>query len=231
MNRKVGYRAKVSVFWPRILLSIAVICSTFSVASALPIHQVGASATNVDPQRAAANADADVRRVMRALYVPGAAIGIIANGKIVLAKGYGVREVGKNAPVDADTLFDIGSLTKSFTTTAMAIAVDDGKLDWDKPVREYLPWFQMYDPIATNLITPRDLASHRSGLPAHDFIRFSTYLPREELIRRIRYLEPNHTFRERWQYSNLMYVVAGYLAGYVEGTTWENWWSSGSCCP
>ncbi len=172
MNRKVGYRAKVSVFWPRILLSIAVICSTFSVASALPIHQVGASATNVDPQRAAANADADVRRVMRALYVPGAAIGIIANGKIVLAKGYGVREVGKNAPVDADTLFDIGSLTKSFTTTAMAIAVDDGKLDWDKPVREYLPWFQMYDPIATNLITPRDLASHRSGLPAHDFIRF-----------------------------------------------------------
>ncbi len=59
----------------------------------------------------------------------------------------------------------------------------------------------------------------------------STYLPREELIRRIRYLEPNHTFRERWQYSNLMYVVAGYLAGYVEGTTWENWWSSGSCCP
>jgi CubicO group peptidase (beta-lactamase class C family) len=174
-----------------------------------------------DPSAAIAGIDADVDRAMQALHVPGVAVGVIADGQVILAKGYGVREVGKPAQVDADTLFDIGSMAKSFTATAVAALVDDGKLEWDKPVVDYLPWFRLYDPIATQLITPRDLLTHRSGLPRHDFIRVSTYMSREELVHRIRYLEPSATFRQKFQYNNLMYALAGYLAGFEAGTTWE----------
>src|SRR5215813_8955160 len=158
---------------------------------------------------------------MRELHVPGVAIGIIQDGKVILAQGYGVRQLGKSAPVTADTIFAVGSMTKSFTAVTAAAMVDENKLDWDKPVRDYLPWFRMYDPVATSLITPRDVLTHRSGLPRHDFIRFSTPLTRAELVRRLRYLEPNRTFRDVYQYNNLMYVTAGFLAGEVAGKSWE----------
>jgi len=102
---------------------------------------------------------------MRELQAPGAAVGVIRDGKVILARGYGVRQIGKTAPVTADTIFALGSITKSFTAVTVAAMVDEGKLDFDKPVRDYLPWFQMYDPVATSLITSRDLLTHRSGLP------------------------------------------------------------------
>jgi len=175
-----------------------------------------------DPVASVAGVDGDVQRAMQLLHVPGAAIGVIVDGKVILAKGYGVREVSNPGLVDEDTLFGIASMTKSFTAIALAALVDDGKLEWDKPVIDYLPWFRIYDPIATQLITPRDLLTHRSGLPRHDFIRTSTYLSREELVHRIRYLEPSATFRQEFQYNNLMYVTAGYVAGSVAGTTWED---------
>ncbi|MGA2137024.1 MAG: serine hydrolase [Bryobacteraceae bacterium] len=166
--------------------------------------------------------DADVERAMLELRVPGVAVGVIKEGKVVLAKGYGVREAGKSPSVDPDTLFAVGSMTKSFTAITVAMMIDEGKLEWDHPVRDYLPWFRMYDPVATELMTPRDLLTHRSGLPRHDFIRFSTPLDREELVRRLRYLEPSRTFRDVYQYNNLMYVTAGFLAGEVAHSTWEN---------
>src|SRR5258708_15103820 len=156
--------------------------------------------------------DSSVDRAMRELHVPGVAIGIIQDGKVILAKGYGVRELGQSATVTPDTIFAVGSMTKSFTAVTVAAMVDEGKLNWDRPVREYLPWFRMYDPVATELITPRDLLTHRSGLPGHNFIRFSTPLDRAELTRRLRYLEPNRTFRDVYQYNNLMYVTTGLLA-------------------
>jgi CubicO group peptidase (beta-lactamase class C family) len=180
-----------------------------------------APAASVDPGKVLKNADATVERAMRALHAPGVAVGIIQDGKVVLAKGYGVRRLGENAAVSADTLFAVGSMTKSFTAVTVAAMVDEKKLAWDKPVREYLPWFRLYDPVATELMTPRDLLTHRSGLPRHDFIRFSTPLTRAELVRRLRYLEPNRTFRDVYQYNNLMYVTAGFLAGEVAGKTWE----------
>jgi CubicO group peptidase (beta-lactamase class C family) len=166
--------------------------------------------------------DADVERAMKALHVPGAAVGVIRDGNVVLAKGYGVREAGKNAAVDPDTIFAVGSMTKSFTAITVAMMIDAGKLDWDRPVRDYLSWFRMYDPVASELITPRDLLTHRSGLPGHNFIRFSTPLDRAELVRRLRYLEPNRAFRDVYQYNNLMYVTAGFLAGEVAHSTWES---------
>lgn len=165
--------------------------------------------------------DQDVSVAMKQLHVPGVAVGVILNDKVVLAKGYGLREIDRPQRVDVDTLFDIGSMTKSFTAAVVATEVDKGELNWDTPVINYLPWFRLYDPVATELITPRDLLTHRSGLPRHDFIRESTYLSREELVHRLRYLEPSHTFRETYQYNNLMYVVAGYLAGVTAQSSWE----------
>lgn len=166
--------------------------------------------------------EAYIEKSMKEMQVPGAAVGIVQDGKVALAKGFGWRDVKRGLPATADTQFAIGSCTKSFTALGVAILVDEKKLEWDRPVREYLPWFRMYDPIATELITPRDLLTHRSGLPRHDFIRFSTPLSREELVRRIRYLPNNTTFRDHYQYNNLMYVTAGYLAGVIAGSTWED---------
>lgn len=166
--------------------------------------------------------DAYIQGTMKEMQVPGAAVGIVRDGKTVMARGFGLRDVKRRLPATAGTIFAVGSVTKSFTAITVALMVDEKKLEWDRPVREYLPWFRMYDPVATELITPRDLLTHRSGMPRHDFIRFSTPLAREELVRRIRFLPNNTTFRDHYQYNNLMYVTAGYLAGAVAGTTWED---------
>lgn len=166
--------------------------------------------------------DATLAKAMAQQNVPGLSVGVIQNGQVVMAKGYGVRDLTARKPVTDKTLFGVGSVSKSFTAAVVAAVIADGKLDWDKPVREYLPWFRMHDPIATEFITVRDMLTHRSGLPRHDFIRFSTYLSREELVRRLRYMEPNKTFRDVYQYNNLMFVTAGYLAGAMAGSTWED---------
>src|SRR5688500_10473096 len=102
---------------------------------------------------------------MKALHVPGAAVGVIQDGRVILAKGYGVRDSSATAPVTPNTVFAVGSVTKSFTASSCASVVDEGKLAWDTPVREYWTWFRLHDPVATELITLRDLLTHRSGLP------------------------------------------------------------------
>jgi CubicO group peptidase (beta-lactamase class C family) len=161
------------------------------------------------------------RKTMADWKVPGLAVAIVKNGEVVLLEGYGVRDVAGQAPVTPDTLFAIGSATKAFTATALALLVDDGKLAWDKPVREALPAFKLKDPLASERLTPRDLVTHRSGLPRHDLVWYAAPHSREELVSRLEYLEPSADFRARWQYQNLMFMTAGYLAGAVAGTTWE----------
>src|SRR2546421_11417257 len=111
--------------------------------------------------------DAYVARGLQALRTPGAAIAVVRDGRVVFAKGYGVRALGDTARVDAHTLFQIASNTKAFTTAALAILADEGKLSWDDPVTKFLPGFQLYDPYVTRELTVRDLVTHRSGqLPA-----------------------------------------------------------------
>src|SRR4051794_28115791 len=158
---------------------------------------------------------------MHDLHVPGAAVGILSDGKIILAKGYGLRRVGTELPVTADTLFATGSITKSFTSLLVSLLADEKKLDLDRPAREYLPSLELYDPVATQLITLRDMLSHRSGLPRYDSMRFLVHFARQELVKRLRYLPPNHSFRDLYQYNNLMYTTAGYIASVVGGATWE----------
>lgn len=166
--------------------------------------------------------DEFVGQVMKDWKVPGVAVAIVKDGKVILAKGYGERDTHKHLPVTSQTLFAIGSITKSFTVSAMGMLVDEGKLDWDKPVREYLPEFKMYDPVASEHMTPRDLVTHRSGLPRHDTLWYSSDFSRADMVRRLRYLEPNKDFRSTYQYNNLMFMTAGYLVGRVAGTTWED---------
>jgi CubicO group peptidase (beta-lactamase class C family) len=165
--------------------------------------------------------DAFAKQELQDWKCDGFAIAVIKDGKVILSKGYGLRDVKKNLPVTEKTMFAIGSATKSFTVTSMGVLVDQGKLDWDKPVRDYLPDFKMWDPFATERMTPRDLVTHRSGLPRHDLMWYSSPFSRQELFERLRYLEPNKDFRTAFQYQNLMFMTAGYLAGHVAGTTWE----------
>ena len=158
---------------------------------------------------------------MKQFKVPGVSVAIIRNGQIILSKGYGYRDIERQLPVTSKTLFAIGSVTKSFSLTMLSTLVDEGKLDWDKPIRDYYPAFRMYDPVATDEMTMRDLVTHRSGLPRHDLVWYTQDIGREELIERLRYLEPNKPFRSTYQYNNLMFMTAGYLGGKIAGGTWE----------
>jgi len=153
--------------------------------------------------------------------VPGAAVVVVKDGAVVLSRGFGLRDVARGLGVTGRTLFAIGSSTKAFTTLILASLVDEGRLEWDTPVRAYLPSFTLYDPLATERMTPRDLVTHRSGLPAHDLMWYNSPLSRGEFVDRLRYLQPSQDFRAAWQYQNLTFITAGYLIERVTGHTWE----------
>src|SRR5258706_9571763 len=152
----------------------------------------------------------------------GFAIAVIQDGKVIYSKGYGLRDVKRSQPVTTKTLFAIGSSTKSFTVTSLGVLADQGKLDWDKPVREYMPEFKMMDTFASERMTPRDLVTHRSGLPRHDMMWYNSPFTRKDVIARLQYLEPSKDFRTTFQYQNLMYLTAGYLAARVSDMPWED---------
>ncbi len=169
--------------------------------------------------------DAYVSQVLQAFHVPGVAVAIVKGGKVVLARGYGVRKLGDPTPVDPRTRFGIASNTKVFTATAIALLVEEGKLAWDAPVTRYLPWFAMYDPFVTHELTVRDLLVHRSGLGlgAGDLLWWpaSTY-DRKEIARRIRFIKPATSFRSAYAYDNMLYLVAGEVIEAVSGGSWED---------
>jgi CubicO group peptidase (beta-lactamase class C family) len=170
--------------------------------------------------------DARVEALRKQVGVPGMAIAIVENGETTLARGYGVRQLGASAAVDADTLFPIGSTSKAFTSAALATLVDAGKIGWDDRVIDHLPGFQMYDPWVTREMTIRDLLVHRSGIGYGSgdllFVPRSN-VSRAEVVRRLRYLKPATSFRTTYAYSNLMYVVAGQLIESVSGERWEDY--------
>src|SRR5262245_31094386 len=169
--------------------------------------------------------DGYVAQVLKTFEVPGVAIAIVKDGKVVLAKGYGVRRLGEPTPVDAQTQFGIASHTKLFTASALATLVEAGKIEWDAPVIRYLPWFAMYDPFVTRELTVRDLLVHRSGLGlgAGDLLWWptSTY-DRREIARRLRYIKPATSFRTAYAYDNVLYLVAGEVIEAVSGQSWED---------
>ncbi|MBS0393352.1 MAG: serine hydrolase [Proteobacteria bacterium] len=173
----------------------------------------------------AAEVDAVVSRTMREFSVPGIAVGIVKDGRLVYARGQGVRRVGDAARVDADTVFAIGSNTKAFTAAVLATLVDEGKIHWDDRVIDYLPDFRLWDPYVTREFTIRDLLTHRSGLGlgAGDLLFVpKTDFSRRDVIRALRYLKPVSSFRSEFAYDNLLYMVAGELAAAASGSSWED---------
>jgi CubicO group peptidase (beta-lactamase class C family) len=153
--------------------------------------------------------------------VPGVAVAIVKDGRVLYMQGFGFRDIQAGLKVTPHTLFGIGSCSKAFTAVTMGILVDEGKLEWNKSVRTYLPTFQLSDPAATEMLTPRDLVSHRTGLPRHDKVWYKSTLSRKELYDRLRFLDFSRGVREVYQYNNLMFMAAGILVEAVTGTTWE----------
>ncbi|NGZ85143.1 serine hydrolase [Duganella aceris] len=166
---------------------------------------------------------ADVERVRKMFDVPGIAIAVVKDGKVMVARGFGVRKLGEAAPVDAQTLFEIAANSKAFTAAMLAMLVDEGKLGWDDPVTKHLPDFQMYDPYVTREITIRDLLSNRSGLGvgAGDLLWWpSSTFSVDEIIHQLRYIKPAFSFRSRYTYEYLPYIVAGKIVAEKRGQPW-----------
>jgi CubicO group peptidase (beta-lactamase class C family) len=185
-------------------------------------------ATSAFAQSSGAPADLDayVASSMKTFDVPGMAVAIVKDGKIVVAKGYGVRKLGDPTPVDEFTMFGIGSNTKAFSTAALATLVDEGKLSWDDPVYQRLPGFVMYDPYVSHEMTIRDLLTHRSGMGLGEgdllFWPHSTY-SREDVIYKLRFMKPQSSFRSHYAYDNLLYMTAGQIIPAVTGISWDDY--------
>ena len=182
---------------------------------------VATSASRLDSESTAAIAT----RAFEAFSPVGLAVAVVSDGALILSDGYGVRKIGEPAEIDGDTLLPIASLTKAFTAVALAILVDEGALSWEDRVIDHLPVFRMSDAWVTREFTIRDLLTHRSGLPqgAGDLLFWPDgKATRSEVVRALRHLEPETSFRTEYAYDNLLYIVAGELIGEVSGIPWED---------
>jgi CubicO group peptidase (beta-lactamase class C family) len=166
--------------------------------------------------------DAILDDALKTWRTPGIAAAIIRDDEVIYLKGAGVRELGKNDAVTPDTVFAVGSLTKAFTATAVAQLIDDGKADWDDPVRKHLPSFRLLDPLADRDVTLRDLLSHRTGLSRNDLLWYGAPWSLEESVRRLGHVEPVHSFRSTYEYNNLCYVAAGLAVGSASKSSWRD---------
>lgn len=166
--------------------------------------------------------DAAVEKSRQAWEAPGVAVAIVRGDTVLLAKGYGVKDLKTKLPVTPHTQFAIGSTTKAFVTAAMAMLADDGKLGWDDPVRRHLPYFKLSDPAADQLVTLRDLVTHRTGLVRHDLLWYGSPWDRDEIVRRAGSLPLTYPLRARWSYQNIMFIAAGQAVGAAAGSSWED---------
>src|SRR6266571_3361379 len=149
--------------------------------------------------------------------VPGLAVAVVQNGEVALVRAYGLRDVEAGLKVTTDTQFLIGSISKSFTSTGLALLMDERRMDWKKPVRDYIPEFRLHDAVATDRITVRDLLCHYSGLPRHDWIHLPGDLSPAQVLAAMRHLELSEDIRSVHQYCNLGYLVASIVTERVSG--------------
>jgi len=166
--------------------------------------------------------DSYIEKTAKEWNIPGMSVGIVKDGEIVFSKGYGVMEVGKPGKPDGNTLYAIASNTKAFTSFMIAQLVEEGKLEWNDKVQKHLPYFELYNPFVSAEVTIKDLLCHRVGLGTFsgDVIWYKSDLTSEEIIKRIKHLEPKFNFRDGYGYSNLMYITAGEVIKKVTGKTW-----------
>ncbi|MFC5408525.1 serine hydrolase [Larkinella bovis] len=166
-----------------------------------------------------------VEQTLKTFQVPGIAVAVVKDGKVIHAKGYGVRSLNAPQKVDGNTLFGIASNTKAFTAATLGILIDEGKLSWDSKVIDFIPEFRLYNPYVTEEFTVRDLLTHRSGLGlgAGDLMFFpdSSDFTLKDVIHNLRYLKQVSGFRTKYDYDNLLYMVAGEVVKRVSGQSWE----------
>jgi CubicO group peptidase (beta-lactamase class C family) len=166
--------------------------------------------------------DGYVVRALRDWEVPGLALAVVKDDAVVLARGYGVRKLGERPAVDENTVFAIASCSKAFTAAALAMLVDEGKLNWDDPVVKHLRDFQLHDGYASREITIRDLLCHRSGLSRHDLVWYASAAGRDDVLRRLRHARPRTSFRSQFGYQNIMYLAAGQVIPAATGLSWDD---------
>ncbi|TRZ70835.1 MAG: class A beta-lactamase-related serine hydrolase, partial [Bacteroidetes bacterium] len=187
----------------------------------LAVTPIGVMSQVISP----AEIDKLVENTLKTFVVPGIAVAIVKDGQMVFAKGYGVRSLQTGKPVDEHTLFGIASNTKAFTATALGILIDEGKLNWDDKVVDYIPEFRLYNPYVTQDFTIRDLLAHRSGmgLGAGDLMIWpdGSDFTRSDIIHNLRYLKQVSPFRAKYDYDNNLYIIAGEVIAHISGTTWE----------
>ena len=164
----------------------------------------------------------DIREALARWRCPSVGLGVIKDGEVLYCGGVGLRDRERELPADGATLYQIGSSSKSFTALLCARLVDEGKLAWDAPIREIAPEVRFYEPFVTENVTIRDLLSHRTGLPRHEYAWYRTDFTREELVHNIRYFEPETPFRTHMHYNNFGYILLGYLIEKVTGRSWED---------
>lgn len=195
----------------RLAVSVAAV-----LAATLPVTLAGQS------REPFAGLDAYMNAAIKTWNVPGMSIAIVRNDSVLYAKGYGVQDVNKKTPVDERTIFAIGSSSKAFTAAAVAMLVDEKKVDLDAPATRYLDGFQLFDPYASREITVRDLLSHRSGLARGELAWYGSGFDRDEIVRRVRFLQPSWSLRSQFGYQNIMYIAAGQIAAHVSGLSWDD---------
>jgi CubicO group peptidase (beta-lactamase class C family) len=167
--------------------------------------------------------DSTFSRVLKDWHAAGFAVAVVEKNKMIYSRGFGYRDYEKMIPVTAHTLFAIGSCTKAFTASLIGQLAQDGKVNIDKPVRDYLPALKFYSETMNNTITLRDMMCHRTGLPRHDFSWYLFSTPsRDSLLQRIQYMEPSAGIREKWQYNNFMFFAQGVLVEKLSGKSWED---------
>jgi len=163
--------------------------------------------------------DSYINGVLKDWDIPGVAVAVVSKDRLLFAKGFGIKQIGSDARIDEHTLFQIGSTSKAFTAAALGILVQEGKLSWDDPVFEHLPWFKLSDPVRTREVTIRDLLAHRTGV-ADDMGYALAIFNEEEAMQRLDLLDNSIPFRQQFEYSNFMYGVAGQVVAKVSGMSW-----------
>ncbi len=217
MNRKFAVAACALAVWSALAVAPVMAAGVKADITADVAADVAAATA------ATATLGADVQRALKAFDVPGMAIAVVKDGKVVVAQGFGVRKLGEPTPVDGKTLFEVASNSKAFTAATLAMLVDEGKIAWNDPVTKHLPGFQMYDSYVTGQMTVRDLLTHRSGLGlgAGDLLWWpSTQFSTDEIIEKLRYIKPATSFRASYAYDNLLYIVAGKIIAAKTGKPW-----------
>ncbi|HWO02478.1 MAG TPA: serine hydrolase [Blastocatellia bacterium] len=205
---------KSSMFSKLVLVSVVLLAFVLTVQA-----QDG----NDDVSRKLQGFDAFMEKTLKDWNAPGIGVGIVVNDKLVFAKGYGYRDVEKKLPITSRTLFPIASNTKLFTAVAAGTLVEEGKLTWDRPIRESVPTIEFYDNALNNTITLRDMLAHRTGITRHDSIWYKSDYSTKDLFQRLKYLEPKEPPRSLFLYNNMMYAGVGYTIELQSGKTWADY--------